>query len=282
MRGDAGEAGYALVAAVASILVFALIALMVIEASRGSVVTAGAEVDRARAEAAAEAGLAMALHDLLHPGAAGMPPIDGRVRRVRYGAATLSIAIEDEQGKVPLNSLEGEQVRRLFAELGLSGERLDIATDSFLDWVDDDDDPRPNGAEASYYALSGIRPRNGMFRSVGEVAQVRGCGNDIARRLETIATVHFGNGRFRPEHASLEAIRVVKGDTEGAVDLVNRQRAIAGQRTELSIDEDQSLVGRPLTIEVDARLDDGARVNYRQIAVLTGRASQPHVLRERY
>lgn len=281
MRAQTGEAGYALVAAVASILVFAVIALMVIEANRGSVVTVAAEVDRARAEAAAEAGVAMALNDLLHPGPAGLPPIDGRVRQIRYGAANLAIAIEDEQGKIPLNALDDDQVRRLFGELGLSGDRLDMAADSFLDWIDEDEDVRPNGAELSFYAPSGIHPRNGPLRSVGEVALVRGVDTDIARRLAGIATVHFGTGQFRPEHASLIAIRVIEGDTEGAVDLVNRQRELAGQQTALAIGEELSLVGRPVTIRVDARLDGGAHVVLWQIAILTGRAVQPYVLRER-
>lgn len=277
-----GEAGYALVAAVASIAVFAMIALLVIEAGRGTMVSAGADIGRARAQAAAEAGLAMALRDLLNAGPAGAPPIDGRVRHVRFDGADLAIAIEDERGKVPVNALEEDQARRLFEALGLSGERLDIATDSFMDWGDDDDEPRPHGAEAPYYAPHGIRPRNGTLRSIGEMAQIRGLDAELARRLESIATVHFGRGSFEPDHATPAAIRVIEGETRGAVDIINRERETAGQRTALALGTNDSLAGRPLTIRVGARTPDGARAQIRQIAILTGRAATPYVLRERY
>lgn len=282
MRPRRGEAGYALVAAVASIAVFATIALMVISATRGTVISASAEIGRARAQAAAEAGLALALRDLLNAGPAGAPPIDGQVRHVRFDGADLAIAIEDERGKVPVNALEEDQARRLFEAVGLSGERLDIATDSFMDWADDDDEPRPNGAEAPHYASHGIRPRNGLLRSVGEMAQIRGLDAELVRRLESIATVHFGRGSFEPGHATPAAIRVIEGETRGAVDIISRQREMAGQRAALALGTNDSLVGRPLTIRVEARTADGARVQIRQIAILTGRAAAPYVLKDRY
>lgn len=266
----------------ASILVFALIALMVIGASRGTIVAASAEADRARVQAAAEAGLAIALRDLVNGGPGGAVPIDGRERRLRFGDAALAIAIQDERGKVPLNALEHKQVRRMFAELGLTGERLDIATDSFLDWIDEDEDARANGAERDYYAPMRIHPRDGALRSVAEVALIRGVGKALTDRLESVATVHYGVGSFEPAHASLMAIRVIEGEEGGAIDLLNRQRELAGQRTALEIGERSALIGRPLTIAVEARLAQTTRARLRQIVILTGRAASPYALKERY
>lgn len=269
-------------AAVASIAVFSLIALMVIEASRGTIVAASAEADRARVHAAAEAGLAIALRNLVNAGPGGTPPIDGRLQNMRFEGADLAIAIQDERGKIPLNALDAKQTRRMFEELGLSGEALDTATNSFLDWLDDDDDPRPNGAESEYYKSQGIRPRNGALQSVAETSFIRGVGKPLADRLEAIATVHFGGGSFEPAHASLTAIRVIEGEDQGAIDLIKRQRELSGQRTALSIGDSAGLIGRPLTIAVDARIGQRARSHIRQIVILTGRTSAPYVLKERY
>ncbi len=266
----------------ASILVFALIALMVIEASRGTIVAASAEADRARAQAAAEAGLAIALRDLVNSGPGGAVPIDGRVRHLRFGDATLTVAIQDERGKIPLNALEREQARRMFAELGLSGEQLDIATDSFLDWIDDDEEPRPYGAERAYYAPLRIHPRDGALRSVTEMGLIRGVGKPLADRLEDVASVHYGVGSFEPAHASLMAIRVIEGEERGAIDLLNRQRELAGQRAALEIGSPNALIGRPLTIAVEARLGGHSRSRLRQIVILTGLAANPYVLKDRY
>lgn len=261
---------------------FSLIALTVIEASRGTIVAASAEADRAHAQAAAEAGLAIALRDLANGGPGGAASIDGRVRQLRFDTADLAIAIQDEQGKIPLNALDEKQARRMFAELGLSGEPLDIATDSFLDWLDEDEEPRAHGAEQDYYAASHIRARNGPLRSVAETGLIRGIGKPLADRLENVATVHFGVGSFEPAHASLMVIRVIKGEEEGAVDLINRQREIAGQRTALETGGQNTLIGHPLTIEVKARIGTDTRAHIRQIVILTGRAATPYVLKERY
>src|SRR5262249_40885991 len=50
------------------------------------------------------------------------------------------------------------------------------AADSIIDWIDSDDDPRPNGAESSYYL--GLSPpyrcKNGPLDSVEELLLVKG------------------------------------------------------------------------------------------------------------
>jgi hypothetical protein len=273
------EEGFALVVAVASIAVFALIAIMVIQAGSSTIVATGADMDRARARAAAEAGLAIAESDLLDT---ALPPaIDGRARHVRFEDADLAISLEDEHGKVPLNLIDEDQARRLFELLGVSGDRLDIVTDSFLDWIDDDDDVRPHGAERDDYAPMHIHPRNGALRSIGETALIRGFDPALTDRLRSVATVHFGGaGAFEPAHASLIAIQVMEGDDASAVDIINRKNALAGQETALSIGAPASLARRAMTIDVVAQLDDGARRHMRALVIPTGRAARPLVVRE--
>lgn len=278
MNRREGEEGYALVAAVASIAVFGLIASSAIVASRGTIVTGGAEIDRARATAAADAGVALALRGLLDRDAAQHWPIDGSLVRRRFGDAALAIRVEDERGKIPLNALDEDEARKVFASLGIAGERLDIVTDSLLDWIDDDDDERPHGAESAYYGPLGIRPADSQLASIGETALIRGFDSRLVARLERIATVDYGRGSFDPSHASPLAIRVMEGDEEGAVDAIDQEREAAGERTAISL-TDGSVIGRPLTITVDARLGDGSRAERREVVELTGSASTPYVVR---
>ena len=74
-----------------------------------------------------------------------------------------------------------------------------------------------------------------MLLSVAETALIRGVGKPLADRLEAIATVHFGNGSFEPAHASLTAIKVMEGEEKGAIDLIERQKELAGQRTAIAL-----------------------------------------------
>ena len=71
--------------AVASLAVLALLALTMIEATRGSTRSAQAELDRARLTAAADAGVALAVQGLAQPSAArqiSVPAEDEAVSRL--------------------------------------------------------------------------------------------------------------------------------------------------------------------------------------------------------
>lgn len=89
----------------------------------------------------------------------------------RYG-------LEDESAKLNLNALltlqteESDQRTRL---MGVPGMTEEIA-DSILDWLDDDDEPREFGAEASYYSgmAPPYAPKNGPLTTLEELLLVRG------------------------------------------------------------------------------------------------------------
>lgn len=135
---------------------------------------------------------------------------EGELGGVRYG-------LEDESTRLNLNTLlmaeqqqEGAATQLLMA---LPGMTEDVA-DAILDWLDEDDEPRPFGAEIDYY--SGLSPpyacKNGPLETVEELLLVRGVtprllfGMDINR-----------NGMIDP-HEQLdrdEAAEVVEGAERG-------------------------------------------------------------------
>ena len=186
MTPRSGEQGYAMVAAVAGIAVFAMMALTLIQSNQSEIVSVSAEVGQAKAAAAADAGLAIALNGLLAKDRANRWSIDGRLRRASFEGANLQIKVEDERGKVPINLLDDEFAARLMEAIGLGfGPRSNIAADSLIDWIDDDEEPRPDGAEFQYYMSQGIRPRNGPLQSIEELAQVRGFDRAMISRQTT-------------------------------------------------------------------------------------------------
>ncbi|MGV3510862.1 MAG: general secretion pathway protein GspK [Novosphingobium sp.] len=274
------ENGYAMIAAVGAITLFATLALLLVSVTRGSVVMAGAERDRAEANAAAEAGLAMALSGLVEAGPTGAWPIDGRVRYETFGPAKLSIRIEDERGKLPINLLEEVQIRRMLERTGLKGERLNVAADSLNDWLDEDDQRRQSGAEREFYVNRGIVPRNGPLVSVAELSAIRGFDQALVARLKPIITLHWSNGPFEPRHASLDAIAVMSSDGEDPVAQIERARELAGQVAAFSFDTEGGLVGRPLLVTVDANLPDGGHAVRKTLVELTSSRVRPYVLRE--
>lgn len=277
-----GDEGYALIAAVVSIVIFALMALAIINATRSSAIMASAEIERARLLAAADAGVALAVHGLQLKDPSRRWAIDGKVRRETFEAITLDIFIEDERGKIALNLINKSEVTKMFGEFGLTGTQQETAVDGFMDWRDEDDDPRPRGAEFETYRPKRIKPRNGELRSVGELALISGVGVELAKRIAPFATVNFGSGEFDPRFASQIAIRV-STDALDASEFFERGAPLGGgtgvrpRRPELSI----SLVGRPLTIRVEAKRPPDARATRKIIVELTGSEVRPYVVRAR-
>ena len=100
---------------------------------------------------------------------AGYEPAAGR---------TVTVEFADENAKLPLaNAALSEPVRvALFTDLGFEAGEVEVLTDSLLDWIDADDNPRPYGAEKDDY-LRGDPSHvaaNRAPRSFAELAAVQG------------------------------------------------------------------------------------------------------------
>lgn len=275
-----GDEGYAILAAVVAIAVLALMSLALIDTGRGIAVGVRAEAEHARLAAAADAGLAIAVLGLAEGDRTRRWNIDGRPRRARFAGTDLSIVVEDERGKVPVNQIADEQVRALFEALGSTGQTLAIQTDSMLDWLDDDDEPRPDGAEYEYYARGGTRPRNGALRSVEEMLLIRGVTPAVLERLRGAAVAYRSNREgFDPRFAAPLAIRIMSGGGIDSPAVIARTRELAGQVVAIDLAEEESLVGRPLTVRVAARRPGGGQFVRATVIELTGQRTRPYVVR---
>jgi general secretion pathway protein K len=275
-----GEGGYASIAAIAAIAVLATLAVSLLEGSERRISAALTEVEAAKASAAADAGLPIALDGLLVSDRAGRWSIDGRQRHVDFAGSRLTITIEDERGKVPLNLLDEQTAMRLVQTAGMgSGEAAKVAADSLLDWTDEDEDIRRFGAEADFYRQQGIRPPNGPWRSIDELARVRGFNPVSVERLRSYVTVNFGSGGFDARFAQPDAIGVMLEGGTDSPEAIQRRRELAGQRVAIELGDPVELIGRPLTIAVVAQRPSGARASQRTVIELTGSPRRPYVIR---
>jgi general secretion pathway protein K len=103
-------------------------------------------------------------------------PIDlGRVTGT-YGGGAYRIDIQDESGKINVNTVSEEQLRALVEAAGIEKDRADMITDSILDWRDADSMHRLNGAENDYYeALNpAYKAKNGLIEATEEMLLIRG------------------------------------------------------------------------------------------------------------
>jgi len=270
------DRGFAMIAVLVAVVALAGLAYDVVLQGRTNIVIAQAEVDRARMEAAADAGLAMAEAELV--GGGPRWPIDGTPRSPTFEGIQLTVAIEDERGKIPVNVLSDTEARRLFEAAGASGQQLATLTDSFLDWRDDDEERRPNGAESADYTRRGYRARDGDITAIGELARINGMTPAIYARIVPYVTLFFGEtGGFNERTASPFAIRVMTGEDDQGPASIERAREIRGQRTRLGFDDkaDAVLTGRRFTVRVTARDARGGRLTRATIVEPTGDPRAP-------
>ncbi|MDR3509131.1 MAG: type II secretion system protein GspK [Caulobacteraceae bacterium] len=273
----ASEDGFALVAALTGAALFALFAYTVLAADRGATAGLSAQFQRARLEAAADAGLATAVEGL------GRPPgqrwaIDGRTLTFTLDGVEIEATVEDERGKVPLNGIKPDQARRLFNAAGVSGARLDQLTDGLLSWEDGVD--RPNGARGIDYAADGVRRRAGPVRTLGELAAIKGMDPNILARIAPAVTLFpADSGGFDSQTASPLALKVMSAGGADSPGAIIRARALAGERAALDTGPSTTYVGRTLTIRIAARDSGGGVFRRTTVVELTGQPAHPFWVR---
>jgi len=133
------------------------------------------------------------------------------------------VRVVDEGGKVNLNRADEQSLRQVFTNLNIEEPRLGILVDSILDWRDEDQLHRVNGAEDDYYlSLPNPYPaRNGPFDTPEDLLWVKGVTpalfygleEDGVRRvaLRDLFTVDTRANRINLRTASAEVCHALVG-----------------------------------------------------------------------
>ena len=274
------ERGYAMIAAIIGVAAFGFIAFEFLAQDRGVLAEVRGEEEQAQLMAACNAGLNMAISNLATTDLTQRWGIDGRARVVQLGNTTLVITVEDERGKIPLNGIIQEEVRSLFAGAGVtSPQQLDQLSDSFEDWEDSDNSARVHGAEAPAYASMGYKPRNAGFRTLGELRMIKGMTDDLYARIAPATTVFFGeSGGFSEQTAQPLALEVLGEVAANSPEVIERQRELAGEVAPKASIVKASLIGRTLTVRVEAHRGQ-TYLKRTAIVELTGNSADPYWLR---
>jgi general secretion pathway protein K len=258
-------------------MAFAYMAYEVLAADRGAIAAMSGRLAQARLGAAAEAGLAMAIHGLASEDLNARWSNDGRTRQLEFDGVDLSITVEDERGKASLSEMDNTQSRALFEGAGATGDQLDHLVAEFRDWQSD---------PAAGVDLSGLifptpdgRPiRHGPFRTVDELAELQDMTPQIFARVAPVTTVAQDAGGFDADHAQPLAKAAMSADDLETPETADAEAAQANQHPEEEL-QTQTLVGDPLTIRVVARDRSGARAVRTEIVELTGDPMTPFWVR---
>lgn len=149
---------------------------------------------------------------------------------LRIGVSSCTVLIIDESSKANINRVNEDFLVKLFSfyDLGIAasfsiiGEEMDLGSSArlaqrILDYMDEDDSPRPLGAESSFYIEHGyLPPRNAPIEDIRELYNIPGVTEELfvasgtRPGLEDLLTV-YGDGKINLNTAHEGVVRAVAG-----------------------------------------------------------------------
>ena len=102
--------------------------------------------------------------------------LDGRVNMFHFIDGYAEVRVMDEGGKIDINAATRDDIVRVLSAMELEVENKDEIADSILDWIDENNFHRLNGAEDDYYRLlpEPYGAKDGPLSTVDELIWVRG------------------------------------------------------------------------------------------------------------
>ena len=203
-------------------------------------------IELAEVRAIAEAGVWLALADLLKPEPERQRLTDGTLYQLDFGEGQVRLRVQDEAGRIDLNSAHDILLRALLEKAAEPGDDVDYVLNAILDWRDPDNQRRNPGAEDSDYAHTGYDAKDAPFNSIEELRLVAGMTDDIFTSIYAALTLHSGQPGIYPLTAPREVLLALPGGDEEQVDAFIRNR------------RNQETLGAPPP-NMDARFFGGAR-----------------------
>lgn len=150
------------------------------------------------------------------------------VHAMTFGSARYTLALRDAGAALNLNAADEQMLRQFFAAgLGMDYAAADRLTQAVLDWRDEDDLPRINGAERDEYLRAGraVLPANRDFAYVEELRDVMGMDAALFERALPYLSV-VGSGQINVNAAPEPVLAALPGLSPGqAAELVRLREA---------------------------------------------------------
>lgn len=169
--------------------------------------------NNAEGRAIAEAGIALAELMMLNNDPDRRWRADGRIYEVEYGDARIRLRLLSETGKIDINTVDETKLQEVMQHSETDDLKQRQIVDAIMDWRDEDDLVRINGAEKQEYLEAGLRygPGNRPFQSLAEVQMVLGMDETVYNWLEPLITV-YSKQQVDVRKASREVLEVLDLD----------------------------------------------------------------------
>jgi general secretion pathway protein K len=146
--------------------------------------------DGVRLDADIEAGVARAALGLGDSRRAERWPADGTAQHFVFHGDVLSVAVEDERGKLDLNAADAGRIAQLLQAAGLQSAASEALSAAIVDWRTPQDADQPRATHDGPYRGRSYAPRHAPFQSVDELNLVSGMDPGLFARIAPALTVY--------------------------------------------------------------------------------------------
>jgi general secretion pathway protein K len=226
------ERGFALLLVIWVLALLAVLAAGVAADSSSEAVIARNRMESAQARALADSGVTLGILGILDPNPATRWRADGRSQQFRFADGSLTVALQDEGGKIDINAAPTELIGGLADEFGLVPDQRAALLEGIADRrsaFKAASAPPPArlylGGDTYTADLAG-RP----FADLSELRLLPGITRATYDRLLPYLTVYSESATLNPVTASRDALLAVPGISPQEVDfyLGTRNQAAAG------------------------------------------------------
>lgn len=244
--------GFALVVVILVMLIISFMASQLILQIRTDVRIFANNQQRVVGRMLAEGGVNLALFRLLDKPSGdfeeklgGVEFLHGHTYETVLSTGRMEYYAVSESGKIDLNRTHVNFIEKFLLYHGLEEDEVLVVIDSLLDWRDNDNFHRINGAEKNYY--QGLDnpyiPRNGLIEDPAEFFLIR--GTESLRGVfdpYDVFTVNNSNGKININNLSPDMLAFLAGGDSGRIDRYREEQELA-EHGRITRDEMQEILG---------------------------------------
>jgi len=195
-------------------------------------------VRSAQAVALAEAGIWLGVTGLLTPPFEQTWKIDGSINTIGFNQGTINVSIQDETGKIDLNTARPELLDGLLRSVNVTEKKRLSIINAILDWRDRDNVTREEGAEDEDYQRLGYDygAKDGSFNTMDELQLVMGMTPALFNKIKPALTIYSEQTGIQPLVAPRAALLALPGMSPERVDkILTTRTALSDPDTPMEI-----------------------------------------------
>ena len=184
------EEGFAIVLVMWSLILLGLVSANLLRQARTTHYIFSTDLARLQAQAVADGAINLVIQNLLNPLASAPLSLNGEFTNILVVNKDVSVKVEDEAGKIDINTANFPLLSALVRDAGASSSEADFIAKNVILWRLSQNAASRGDSDKAYVDAGRLYgPRHGPFRAVPELRLVLGMTDPIQAAVAPLVTI---------------------------------------------------------------------------------------------